>query len=72
MSSLFIINNTYKEFVVITQMFKSVLYIIESFINSETMRFLTHNYSRFTLETSMNGWAPYTAAQIKLTHMLRK
>ena len=46
-SSLYIITITYKEFVVITQMFKGVLYIIESFINSETARFFSHSLHRF-------------------------
>ena len=50
-SSLYIITITYKEFVVITQMFKGVLYIIESFINSEIARFFTHKLRRFTYKT---------------------
>ena len=52
-SSLNIITITYKEFVVITQMFKRVLYIIESFINSETARFFTHNLRKFISKTSI-------------------
>ena len=69
-SSLNIITITYKEFVVITQMFKRVLYIIESFINSETARFFTHNLRKFISKTSIVMAGSLT--QFKMTHTLRK